>query len=141
MYYNLSNFIRIPNFYLSLFIFILSFLSIEAKSMVTILQGPPKILRHVVMFKFKESSTAADVKKVEEAFVTLPKKIKSIKSIEFGTNNSPENLNQGFTHCFILTFKSEKDRDDYLPHPDHKAFGKVLGPHLDKVMVLDYWAK
>lgn len=109
--------------------------------MVTIVQGPPKILRHVVMFKFKESSTAADVKKVEEAFVTLPKKIKSIKSIEFGTNNSPENLNQGFTHCFILTFKSEKDRDDYLPHPDHKAFGKVLGPHLDKVMVLDYWAK
>lgn len=109
--------------------------------MESVFQGPPKILRHVVMFKFKDSSTAEDIKKVENAFVALPNKIKTIKSIEFGTNNSPENLNQGFTHCFILTFKSEKDRDDYLPHPDHKAFGKVLGPHLDKVMVLDYWAK
>jgi hypothetical protein len=109
--------------------------------MESVFQGPPKILRHVVMFKFKDSSTADDIKKVEDAFVALPNKIKTIKSIEFGTNNSPENLNQGFTHCFILTFKSEKDRDDYLPHPDHKAFGKVLGPHLDKVMVLDYWAK
>lgn len=128
-------------FYFSLLIFILSSMNIEAKNMESIVQGPPKSLRHVVMFKFKESSTADDVKNVEAAFMALPKKIKTIKSIEFGTNNSPENLNQGFTHCFILTFKSEKDRDDYLPHPDHKAFGKVLGPHLDKVLVFDYWAK
>ncbi len=127
--------------YLPLFIFILSFFNMEAKNVKSTALAPPKVLRHVVMFKFKESSTADDIKKVEEAFVALPKKIKTIKSIEFGTNNSPEKLNQGFTHCFILTFKSEKDRDDYLPHPDHKAFGKVLGPHLDKVMVLDYWAK
>jgi hypothetical protein len=54
-------------------------------------------------------------------------------------NNSPEHLNQGFTHCFFLTFKSEKDREVYLPHPAHKEFGRVLGPHLDKVLVIDYW--
>jgi hypothetical protein len=66
--------------------------------------------------------------------------IKEIKSLEWGTNNSPENLNQGFTHMFFLTFKSEADRAIYLPHPAHKAFGGVLGPHLDKVLVLDYWA-
>ncbi len=99
-----------------------------------------KELRHVVMFKFKDSSTAADIASVEQAFRDLPKKIKAIKRFEFGTNNSPENLNQGFTHCFLLTFKSEADRAIYLPHPDHKAFGKILGPHLDKVLVIDYWA-
>lgn len=128
-------------YFFPLLIILFTLLTKELNSMESVFQGPPKILRHVVMFKFKDSSTADDIKKVEDAFVALPHKIKTIKSIEFGTNNSPENLNQGFTHCFILTFKSEKDRDDYLPHPDHKAFGKVLGPHLDKVMVLDYWAK
>lgn len=99
------------------------------------------VLRHVVLFKFKDSSTQADVKMVEKAFADLPSKIEEIKEYEWGTNNSPEGLNQGLTHCFLLTFSSEEDRDAYLIHPDHKAFGSILGPHLDKVTVLDYWAK
>lgn len=100
-----------------------------------------KMLRHVVLFKFKDSSTPAQVKEVEDAFLALPSKIKEIKSLEWGTNNSPENLAQGFTHCFFVTFDSEEDRAVYLPHPDHKAFGAILGPHLDKVLVIDYWTK
>lgn len=100
-----------------------------------------KVLRHVVLFKFKDETSADDIKKVEEAFLALPSKIKEIQAIEWGINNSPEGLDQGFTHCFFLTFASEKDRAVYLPHPDHKAFGAVLGPHLDKVLVVDYWTK
>ena len=99
-----------------------------------------KLLRHVVLFKFKDGTPAADIKKVEDAFRALPSKIKEIKSLEWGTNNSPEGLNQGFTHCFFVTFSSEQDRAVYLPHPAHKAFGAVLQPYLDKVLVLDYWA-
>ena len=98
-------------------------------------------LRHVVLFKFKDTSTPEDIKKVEEAFTALPGKIKQIKNLEWGTNNSPENLNQGLTHCFFLTFASDKDRDDYLVHPEHKAFGAIAGPHIDKVTVVDYWIK
>ena len=100
-----------------------------------------KMLRHVVLFKFKDSSTPAQVKEVEDAFLALPSKIKEIKSLEWGTNNSPENLAQGFTHCFFVTFDSEEDRAAYLPHPDHKAFGAILGPHLDKVLVIDYFTQ
>ena len=98
-----------------------------------------RVLRHVVMFKFKDTSSPEDIKKIEEAFVRLPKKIKEIKDFEWGTNNSPENLNQGLTHCFLVTFNSEKDREVYLPHPDHLAFVEILKPHLDKVTVIDYW--
>ncbi|RFS15394.1 Dabb family protein [Emticicia sp. C21] len=101
---------------------------------------PAKLLRHAVLLKFKDSSSPADVKKVEDAFRALKSQIKEIEGFEWGTNNSPENLNQGFTHLFFVTFKSEKDREIYLPHPAHKAFVGVLGPHLDKVLVLDYWA-
>lgn len=101
----------------------------------------PKVLRHVVLFKFKDTSTPEDIQKVESAFKALPSKIKEIKSLEWGINNSPENINQGFTHCFFVTFANEKDRAVYLPHPDHKAFGKILGPYLDKVLVVDYWTE
>lgn len=100
-----------------------------------------KQLRHVVLVKFKDSSTEQDVKDVEEAFAGLAKKISLIRGFEWGTNNSPENLDQGLTHCFFLTFSSEKDRDDYLVHPEHKKFGEKVGTHLDKVTVVDYWVK
>jgi len=99
-----------------------------------------KVLRHVVLFKFTDTSTPEDVKKVEDAFAALKGKISQIKDYEWGTNSSPENLNQGLTHCFFVTFHSDKDRDDYLVHPDHQAFVEVLKPHLDKVTVVDYWA-
>ena len=101
----------------------------------------PKVLRHVVMFKFLDTASPADIKKVEDAFAGLAGKIKLIKDFEWGTNNSPENLNQELTHCFLVTFSSDKDRDAYLVHPDHKAFVEILKPHLDKVTVIDYWAK
>ncbi len=98
-----------------------------------------KLLRHVVMFKFKATSSAEDIQHVIAQFKALPSKIPAIAEFEFGTDNSPEGKADGFTHCFLLTFKSEKDREIYLPHPDHKAFGAALGPHLDKVLVFDYW--
>jgi hypothetical protein len=54
---------------------------------------------------------------------------------------SPEKHDKGFTHCFVLTFAGEKERDAYLIHPEHKAFGKVLGPVLGDVFVLDFVGK
>ena len=99
------------------------------------------LLRHVVLFKFKPGTSEKDITEVRKAFSALPSKIPQIVSYEWGTNNSPEGLDKGFTHVFFLTFKSEEDRAIYLPHPDHKAFGDVLGPHLDDVLVVDYWSK
>ena len=98
-----------------------------------------QVLRHAVFFSFKETATENDIKGVIAAFAELPSKIKSIIDFQWGTNNSPEGLNDGFTHCFLLTFKDEAGRAEYLPHSDHKAFGDVLRPHNDKVFVIDYW--
>jgi hypothetical protein len=46
----------------------------------------------------------------------------------------------GFTHCFFVSFATEADREVYLPHNAHKEFVSILQPHLDKVLVIDYWA-
>ena len=98
-------------------------------------------LQHVVSFKFKATASAEDIKKVEEAFQALKGKIPQIVALEWGTNVSKEKLDKGFTHCFVLTFKNEQDRDAYIVHPDHKAFGKLVGPVLDDVFVIDFVAK
>lgn len=102
-------------------------------------EGP---LQHVVIFKFKETSSKNSVDSVVNAFVGLKDKITVIKKLEWGLNDSPENWHQGFTHCFILTFNNKYDRDVvYQKHQAHLDFQKILGPHMDKVFVVDYKAE
>ena len=96
------------------------------------------VYRHVVLFKFKDTATPEQVKAVEDAFRALPTKINTITGYEWGTNVSPEGKDDGFTHCFFVTFKDKAGLEVYLPHPDHKAFGTLLRPILDKVLVVDY---
>lgn len=104
-------------------------------------EKPQKLLRHVVLFKFKSDATPDQVKEVTDAFAALPKKIDTIQEFEWGTDVSVENKAEGFTHCFLVTFKSAADRDAYLPHPAHREFVKIVGPRLEKALVVDYWAQ
>lgn len=100
-----------------------------------------KALRHVVCFKFKADAKPEQVEGIVKAFADLPSKIDGITAYEAGTNNSPENLNKGFTHVFVVTFKDEKAREAYLPHPAHEAFVTQLKPILEDAFVIDYWTK
>ena len=81
------------------------------------------------------------MKKVETEFAALKEKISEIQSLEWGTDSSPEKLSDGFTHCWVIKFKNEKDRDAYLVHPAHKAFVDVLKPVLEKPLVVDFIPK
>ena len=98
-------------------------------------------LRHVVLFQFKEDTAPEKVKQIEDAFGQLPSKIPTVVDFEWGTNNSPEGLADGFTHCFLVTFKDDAGRKVYLPHPAHQEFVGLLKPHLEKVLVIDYLAQ
>ncbi len=102
---------------------------------------PAQVLRHVVLVKFKDGTTTEQIRQIENTFSAMPSKIDVIYDYEWGTDVSVENLQQGFTHCFILTFRSEADRGVYLPHPVHKELGTLVDPYLDKILVVDYWTK
>lgn len=99
-----------------------------------------QMLRHVVVFKFKDEASEEDVNQLNDAFNALATSIPVVKDFEWGINHSPEGLDQDFTHCYLVTFDSEEDRDSiYAPHPEHQAFVASLQPHLEKVFVVDYW--
>ena len=104
-------------------------------------EAPRKVLRHVVLFKFKEGTTKEQLKAIESAFGSLPSKIDTIRDFEWGTDVSPEGKSKGFTHCFFVTFADEKGRDVYLPHAAHKDFVKLVGPQVEDVCVVDYWTQ
>ncbi|MBX2843399.1 MAG: Dabb family protein [Flammeovirgaceae bacterium] len=130
------------------FIFLISAFSIKtmekdsnSEENITAYMKPQKLLRHVVLMKFKDETTEKQLKVITDSFDELPSKIKEIHDFEWGTDVSPENLQQGFTHCFFVTFKDDKARDIYLPHPAHKAFVDLASPSIDKVCVVDYFTK
>ena len=102
--------------------------------------GAAETVRHVVVFKYAPDATEAQIQAITDAFRALQDEIPGIVAFEHGVNNSPEGLNQGFTHVYLLTFEDAAARDAYLPHPAHQAFGKTLGDSgiFEGAFVIDY---
>src|SRR5690348_3807708 len=75
---------------------------------------PSRVLRHVVLYKFKNDLAAEKIQEVIDAFAGLPKRIDSIFGFEHGTNVSQEGKSEGLTHCFVVTFRDESGRATYL---------------------------
>jgi hypothetical protein len=102
---------------------------------------PSRLLRHVVLFKMKEGTPPEEVENIGRAFLRMRERIDEIYDLEWGSDVSVEGKTEGFTHCLLVTFRSEADRDAYLPHPEHRAAQVVARPHLEKALVVDFWAE
>ncbi len=99
-------------------------------------------LRHVVLFKFNDTASQADITKIENAFRSLATtKVPQVRGFESGTHIGKESSNQGFTHGFLLTFDNEADRDTYMAHDDHKAFVQLQQGIVEKKVVFAFWGK
>lgn len=100
-------------------------------------------VRHVVVFKYKEGTPQSKIDQVNASFGELQNKIPGITDFEYGINDSPEGKDQGFSHVYLLTFEDAEARNTYLPHPEHKKFGEMLGSLniLEDVFVVDYSPK
>jgi hypothetical protein len=101
---------------------------------------PVRVLRHIVLYKFRDDLTPEAVKEVVDAFAALPGKIDSIVGFERGTNVSPEGKSEGLTHAFVVSFRDEQGRDAYLKHPAHLEYVKLASTRREKVVVFDYWS-
>jgi hypothetical protein len=113
--------------------------SILLTPMTTVAQKSGSV-RHIVVFKYRKDAAPDRIAQVTKAFGDLKGKIPGITAFEHGINNSPEGKNLGFTHVYQLTFENVAARDAYLPHPEHKKFGDLLGQLkvVEDVFVVDY---
>jgi hypothetical protein len=95
-------------------------------------------VKHMVLLKFKPTTSEGQIAEAFRALRGLQEKIPGLKDFMGGPYSSPEGLNQGFTHGFIMTFDSASARDVYLPHPEHERVKAQLSPHLDGVVAFDF---
>ena len=101
------------------------------------------MIRHVALFEFKEGLAEERVAELMNTFHTFLKTIPGLRSVSWGRNNSPEGLDRGFLHGFVMDIDDAGARDAYLNHPDHVAFAtEEFLPELqngrDSVVVFDY---
>ncbi|CAI4218507.1 unnamed protein product [Parascedosporium putredinis] len=101
---------------------------------------------HIVLFQFKSSLEKSTIDKVYRRMLALKSEclhpVRSrpyIKSIQGGSDNSPEGLQNGITHAFVVEFASTWDRDYYVnDDPAHKAFVQWVGSAVEKATVVDF---
>lgn len=106
-----------------------------------------KVLKHLVMYKFKPEVTPEQVQEVVTTFLGLRDKVNAnagapgiVLNIEHGLNTSTEGKSDGLTHIFVVTFQNEAGLAAYLKHPAHDAYVQIVKDRREKVVVFDYTA-
>lgn len=87
------------------------------------------MIRHVVMFRFKQEATDAQKRAIAENLTRLPGKIDVIRRYEFGPDAGLSEGNFDFT--VVADFDSEDDYRSYAAHPDHQA---LIADHIRPVL-------
>ncbi|WP_225197760.1 MULTISPECIES: Dabb family protein [Gluconobacter] len=111
-------------------------------------------VRHMVMFRYTKDSTTAQRAEVSGRFLHLVQDSRRmdgkqvVASIETGFQSSGEGADAGLQQAFLVTFRSEGDRNYYVGKPvvtdpaffdpAHEAFKEFAAPYLEKVVVFDY---
>lgn len=95
-------------------------------------------IQHMALFKFKPEVTAEKITQLFRLLAELQQLIPGITYFASGSYSSPEGLNQGYTHGFLMTFESVVARDAYLPHPEHERVKAELSMCIDNLLVFDF---
>ena len=96
-----------------------------------------KQVRHIVLVRFAKDKTHR-MAPLHKALDDLRGVIPGFLAIEGGEYSSPEGLNQGYTHGFIMTFAGAAARDGYLTHSDHEKLKDAFLPDIDAVVAFDF---
>ncbi|XP_038989855.1 stress-response A/B barrel domain-containing protein At5g22580-like [Phoenix dactylifera] len=92
--------------------------------------------KHLVLAKFKDGVI---VEKLMEGMRSLVAEMDTVRSFEWGQNVLSDNtLTQGFTHMFLLTFRSSDDLATYTNHPSHLEYAEKFTAAIDKVLLFDF---
>lgn len=89
------------------------------------------MITHIVLFKFKETTTQAEIAECFRRLAILKTQLPGILFYQYASYRSQEGLNQGFTHGFIMKFASEAERDAYLVDPKHIDVATFIQQYLN----------
>ena len=84
------------------------------------------MIRHVVLFKARKDASPQEIASAYAALSGLKETVPGILHFAIGPNASPEGMNRGYDHGFVVDFTGAAARDAYLPHPEHQKAAAAL---------------
>ena len=99
------------------------------------------MIRHIVLVKFKDDLDPAEIDDIFAELHSIEGKIDGLLSITSGRSESPEKIERGYMHGFVVDFADWAALDRYQIHPDHKKLGARLVANavggIDGILVFD----
>jgi hypothetical protein len=94
------------------------------------------MLRHIVLFAFKDDVPAPDRAAILDAVRGLAKTVPSLRGLEVGENSTPARA-QGYTHILFETFDDRAGLEAYSTHPTHVPVAARLRAAASQLLAVD----
>ena len=99
------------------------------------------MIRHIVLTKFKPDTSEATITGIYDGLSALAKKLPGAAAFTGGRSQSPEQIERGYMHGFVIDFDSWDALQNYADNEEHKALGGQLVANavggIDGILVLD----
>lgn len=99
------------------------------------------MIRHIVLLRLQPDQTEAAIADLFAELHQINGKVPGLQAVTSGKSESPEQMERGYMHGFIVDFSDWAALQAYQDHPDHKALGAKLVAAaeggLDGILVFD----
>ena len=99
------------------------------------------MIRHIVLVKVRPEVTEGEMAAIFADLAAIRAKLPGVLAIHAGRSESPEQIERGYLHGFIIDFVDWQALQSYQDHPDHKAVGARLVENaiggIDGILVFD----
>jgi len=99
------------------------------------------MIRHIVLTKFKPDVSEDTIRGIYDGLAAVAEKLPGAANFTGGRSESPEQIERGYMHGFVIDFDSWDALQAYADNAEHKALGGQLVAHavggIDGILVLD----
>lgn len=84
------------------------------------------MIRHIVLIRFTPLTTDAQVADLFDELARIKGKVPGLLEITSGRSESPEQMERGYMHGFVVDFTDWNALQAYQDHPEHQVLGAKL---------------
>lgn len=99
------------------------------------------MIRHIVLTKFKPDTSEGVIAEIYAGLSALTQALAGARNFTGGRSESPEQIERGYMHGFVIDFDSWADLKTYADHPEHQELGSQLVENaiggVEGILVLD----
>ncbi len=84
------------------------------------------MIRHIVLVRFRPAVGEAEIASLFADLQAIKAVLPGVLSITAGRSESPEQMERGYMHGFVVDFVDWAALAAYQEHPDHRRVGAAL---------------